>query len=376
MSNRSEPSDKQNPTILFVDDEPLSLKYFKASVGKYANVRTASSPDAAMEILESEGDEISVVVSDERMPRDSGVSFLSDVRKSWPSTIRILTSAYANIDNLQHAINDAAIYRFVPKPWNIDELCAAMQDALRVERSAAKLAEPVIGAISNGEAGEANLALLSVLASGLDAPLKSLDTEAQNLANLSGQGSLGAPVNTNAYIESWSARLRQSKIAASSGQILQDVEQCRSIANSIGRLARGLVAASANPASSMADTLLEIIEQNLRGPANGFALDTSRDFTYRMPREIMKFILTNMLRNSGANGRQSPPSGKIELFCGAAHNEVRLTVPSITSPAAFDDHQTWRTIRSALWAFGGELLTSTDEILGKSTCTVCLPKQA
>ena len=109
-------TDKKGGTILFVDDEPLSLKYFKASVGKYANVKTASSPDAAMEILASEGDEISVVVSDERMPRDSGVSFLSGVRKSWPSTVRVLTSAYANIDNLQHAINDAAIYRFVPKP--------------------------------------------------------------------------------------------------------------------------------------------------------------------------------------------------------------------------------------------------------------------
>lgn len=376
MSNRSETSDKQNPTILFVDDEPLSLKYFKASVGKYANVRTASSADAAMEILESEGDDISVVVSDERMPRDSGVSFLSDVRKSWPSTVRILTSAYADIENLQHAINDAAIYRFVPKPWNIDELCAAMQDALRVERSAAKLAEPVVGPISTGDASEANLALLSVLSSGLEAPLQSLQAAAQNLAYISGQGSLGAPVGTNAYIDSWSARLRQSKIAAGTEQILQDIERCRSMASSIGKLARGLVEASTTQSSSMADTVLEIIDQDLRGPAIGLVLDTSRDFTYRMPREIMKFILANLLRNSGAHGRQSQPSGKIELFCGAAHNEVRLEVPSAAAPRGLDDRQAWRTIRSALWAFGGELLMVNDEKLGKSTFTVCLPKQA
>ncbi|HML27723.1 MAG TPA: response regulator, partial [Hyphomicrobium sp.] len=93
MSKSSASGDKRNATILFVDDEPLSLKYFQASVGKYANVKTASNPDAALEILESEGDDIAVVVSDERMPRDSGVSFLSDVRKSWPSTVRVLTSA-------------------------------------------------------------------------------------------------------------------------------------------------------------------------------------------------------------------------------------------------------------------------------------------
>jgi CheY-like chemotaxis protein len=168
MANADVAPEKRNPTILFVDDEPLSLKYFKASVGKYATVKTASSADAAMDILQSEGSDISIVVSDERMPRESGVSFLSDVRKSWPSTIRILTSAYANIDNLQHAINDAAIYRFVPKPWNLDELCAAMQDALLVERSANEVAEPAIGPISGGDAEEASLALLAILASGFD----------------------------------------------------------------------------------------------------------------------------------------------------------------------------------------------------------------
>ena len=94
----------------------------------------ADTTEAALKILESEGDAISVVVSDERMPRDSGVSFLSDVRKSWPSTVRILTSAYANID-LQQAINGAAIHRFVPKPWNLDELCEAMREALQAERA-------------------------------------------------------------------------------------------------------------------------------------------------------------------------------------------------------------------------------------------------
>jgi two-component system probable response regulator PhcQ len=166
-------------TILFVDDEPLSLKYFKASVGKYAKVLTASSPDAALKILASDGDAISVVVSDERMPFESGVSFLSDVRKSWPSTVRILTSAYANIDNLQQAINGAAIYRFVPKPWDLDELCTAMQEALAAERAAEKVAQPFEanpfeGRVGSGDAQQANIELLAVLARELAADRKSV----------------------------------------------------------------------------------------------------------------------------------------------------------------------------------------------------------
>ena len=142
MISTSEQTAVARRTILFVDDEPLSQKYFKASVGRYANVLTASNPDAALKMLAASGDTISVVVSDERMPHDSGVSFLTNVRKSWPSTVRILTSAYADIENLQQAINGAAIYRFVPKPWDFDELCSAMQEALVAERVVEKVAAP------------------------------------------------------------------------------------------------------------------------------------------------------------------------------------------------------------------------------------------
>ena len=87
--------------VLFVDDEPLSQKYFKASINPFAEVLTASNPVEAREILASRSRDISVVVSDERMPLESGVPFLVGVRRSWPATRRVLTSAYADIDNLQ-----------------------------------------------------------------------------------------------------------------------------------------------------------------------------------------------------------------------------------------------------------------------------------
>ncbi len=377
MSKTEILSGKKPGTILFVDDEPLSLKYFKASVGKYASVKTASSPDAAMEILESDGDEISVVVSDERMPRESGVSFLSDVRKSRPSTVRILTSAYADIDNLQHAINDAAIFRFVPKPWNLDELCAAMQDALRVERSASALAEPILGPSSGGDAQDANLALLNILAAGLDAPLKSLDSEAREIAQLSGPALLDVPHGTASYMAVWSSRLQLSRIAAAADEINKAVEHCRSLAGSITKLARSLASPSAIQTSSMADTLYEVVEQSANGRPDGPTLDVSSDFTYRMPREIMKFVLASLLRG-GTTGRhgKTPSTAKIELYSGAAHNEVRIDLGTATGSRSLDDNRAWRTIRSALWAFGGELLTSTDENLGNSTLVVCLPKAA
>jgi two-component system probable response regulator PhcQ len=375
MSESEALTEKKTGTILFVDDEPLSQKYFEATVGKYANVRTASSADAALKILQDEGNDITVVVSDERMPRESGVSFLSDVRKSWPSTIRVLTSAYANIDNLQHAINDAAIYRFVPKPWNLDELCAAMQDALHAERSASTLAEPFLGPVSDGDAKDANIALLAILANGFDAPLKSLDAEAFELLQLSGQGAVDAQHTGPSYLQSWSSRLRQSKIAAASSQVQKDVEHCQSLASSISRLAHSLVNPDAMRPTSMADTLLEVLEQNINGSAKGLSLDPSQDFTYQMPREIMKFVLTNLLPGCRSQARQIDAAAeRIALVNGAAHNELRLTLGSDQARPAFDDNQTWRTIRSALWAFGGELRESADEKSGSHTIILGLPK--
>lgn len=370
-------SDKKNPTILFVDDEPLSLKYFKASVGKYANVRTASSANAALEILETEGNDISIVVSDERMPRESGVSFLSDVRKSWPSTIRILTSAYANIDNLQHAINDAAIYRFVPKPWNLEELCAAMQDALLVEHSAVELAAPVLGSVSGGDAQDANLALLAILASGFDAPLASLDAEAFQLSQIGSQTSLNATPISTSYMASWSSRLKQAKVSTAAIQVRRDVEHCKSLAKSIKNLANSLANPAGIPSSSMADTLWEVMEQNSAlAPAHP-PFDAAQDFTYRVPREIMKFVLANVLRG-GSDSRQKGTTAlysKIQLFTGEGHNEVRFTFEADQGAAALDE-RAWRTVRSSLWAFGGELLTSADEKQGNRALILCLPKGA
>jgi two-component system probable response regulator PhcQ len=368
---------RKSETILFVDDEPLSLKYFKSSIGKYANVMTASSPEAAMAIMGSDGNDISVVVSDERMPRDSGVSFLSEVRKSWPSTVRVLTSAYANIDNLQQAINDAAIYRFVPKPWNLDELCAAMQDALHAERSAAALTEPVFGPSTGGDAESANLALLAILASGLEAPLKSLEAESEQLALLSRPNSLEASPSVASYLGTWASRLRLGKMAGSTTQIRRDVEHCRSLVKSIGNLARSLADPAAAQTFSMADTISEVVEQAVICPSGKTfgGPGAGPDFAYRMPREIMKFVLANLLRGAMKSPIHTVDTfPRVELISGAEHNEVRIISALDREPVALEDNQSWRTVRCALWAFGGELFASTDKTLSTSTLTMCLPK--
>ena len=88
----------------------------------------------------------------------------------------------------------------------------------------------------------------------------------------------------------------------------------------------------------------------------------------------MKFILGHLLR--GPDPARAPRRLAVELFAGRAHNEIRIRFGADQSGPAIEDNQTWRTVRSALWAFGGEVLASTDQDLGKSALIVCLPKAA
>ncbi len=370
MIVKPEPDAGRGGTILFVDDEPLSLKYFKASVGKYANVVTADSTDAALKILAAEGDTISVVVSDERMPRDSGVSFLSSVRKSWPSTVRILTSAYANID-LQKAINGAAIHRFVPKPWDLDELCAAMQEALHAERTREDPSEPAQDGPRDAE--NANLELLVVLTRELAKPLESLDVETLKLSALMGAQPIAPLQNTQSQIASWSTRMRAVQIATAAHQIHHNIDYCKSLTAPITVLAEGLRGAAASQTFSMSETASEVLEKIARSHANRkfIALDARRDFQYRAPKPIMAFVLSNMLQSAIKQLADVRSDIAIELVPGHDGNEVRITAQLDGVDGRLREFE--RINRCALWAFGGELLQSSDTAAGTWTTAVRLP---
>lgn len=371
MTSTSEQAALARRTILFVDDEPLSQKYFKASVGQYANVVTASNPDAALKILSSGGEPISVVVSDERMPHESGVSFLTNVRKSWPSTVRILTSAYADID-LQQAINGAAIYRFVPKPWDFDELCLAMQEALVAERVAEKVAAPVARRLGDGNAENANIELLAVLARELAAPLGSLDREALQLSLLTGTRAIALKPTPPSQLATWSSQLRLGQIVASAAQVQRDVQLCRSLAGSIAELAAGLCGSETVQTPSMSETASEALEQIAvrRTDRKIITLDARQDFHYRAPKKIMSFVLVNLLQSALSRTPNGVPTEvTVELAAGADCNEVRITTRENTANPEFS-----RAVRCALWAFGGELHHANDRNTGTATTSVRLPK--
>jgi two-component system probable response regulator PhcQ len=118
--------------ILYVDDEPMALKYFDRLVSPLAPVITAASVEAGKTVLRERGDEIAVLVSDQRMPGAHGNELLRYARDHHPAMVRMLTTAYSELGEAIEAINSGEIYRYITKPWDLESLRADLKNALEL----------------------------------------------------------------------------------------------------------------------------------------------------------------------------------------------------------------------------------------------------
>lgn len=123
--------------VLFVDDDPANLVVCEAACGDDFEVVTASSAEAAMDLMRTE--EVGVIVADQRMPGTTGVELLERVRVEYPDTVRVLITAYSDIQAAIAAINRGRVRRYLRKPWEPGELKAELADALDIYAMTRKL---------------------------------------------------------------------------------------------------------------------------------------------------------------------------------------------------------------------------------------------
>lgn len=117
-------------TLLLLDDEENMLRSLVRLFRRDGyKVLTANSVREAFDLLAS--NTVQVIVSDQRMPDMSGTEFLAKVRDLYPDTVRMVLSGYTDLATITEAINRGAIYRFLTKPWNDDELRGHIQAAFR-----------------------------------------------------------------------------------------------------------------------------------------------------------------------------------------------------------------------------------------------------
>ncbi len=120
------------PTILFVDDEPMILNSLRRLFDDDYEVLTADSGKKGLDLLAKH--EVGVVISDQRMPEMLGHEFLSQAKNLRPDAIRILLTGYSDIDDTIRSINDGEIFRYVNKPWQASKLTETIDLAYKLHK--------------------------------------------------------------------------------------------------------------------------------------------------------------------------------------------------------------------------------------------------
>jgi two-component system probable response regulator PhcQ len=104
--------------ILYVDDEEESLKYFARAFEDQFRILTASNAQDGLKLVEQHGEGIGILMTDQRMPGEKGVWLLEKSRQLHPRVVRILATAFSDMDAAIAAVNTGAIYKYVTKPWD------------------------------------------------------------------------------------------------------------------------------------------------------------------------------------------------------------------------------------------------------------------
>ncbi len=144
--------DYKKYAILYVDDEEKSLKYFARAFEDQFRILTAPNAQEGFKLFEQHKDDIGVLMTDQRMPGEKGTWLLEKARQLRPRTIRILATAYSDMDAAIAAVNTGSIYRYVTKPWDPPQLETTLKRALEffiVQRERDNLLKEKVSVLHN-----------------------------------------------------------------------------------------------------------------------------------------------------------------------------------------------------------------------------------
>ncbi len=113
--------------VLIVDDEPDVCDSVHDLLRREFRVLKAHSAEEGYRIMQEE--EVHIVMSDQRMPQITGIEMLTKLKARHPHAIRMLFTGFADLESIIAAINQGHIFQFLKKPWQPEELLAAVRQA-------------------------------------------------------------------------------------------------------------------------------------------------------------------------------------------------------------------------------------------------------
>lgn len=113
-----------------MDDEEHNLHSFRASFRRDFEIFTANSGAQGLEVFKEEHPE--VIITDQRMPKMTGIEFLVELQKINSAPMRMLLTGYSDINAVVDSVNKGQVYRYMSKPWDANELKIAVNSAYEV----------------------------------------------------------------------------------------------------------------------------------------------------------------------------------------------------------------------------------------------------
>lgn len=226
------------PCILYVDDERANRVVFEQSFARAFRIRVASTAAEALEILKTEN--VGVLVTDQRMPGMSGNELLIRVKELYPDIVRIVITAYSDLDVLLRAVNEGLVSRYIVKPWDrveLEQLLTWSMQAFTMGRNNQALQLRLVQTERLVTLGSIHAAVIH----DINQPLSYLMTNAQRLRQL---GELAATlkelVDSRGDDASAGERNRATEIArdlpAIATDMLEGCEVILGLTNSVRRL--------------------------------------------------------------------------------------------------------------------------------------------
>ncbi|MCK5120302.1 MAG: response regulator, partial [Candidatus Latescibacteria bacterium] len=116
--------------ILVVDDEPHNLESLRRTFRREYNVFAAAGGEEGLSIVQQQ--KIALIITDQRMPGMTGIELLERAMAVHPRAIRIILTAFTDVDALIGAINAGGVYRYITKPWDPEELKITVKRAIEL----------------------------------------------------------------------------------------------------------------------------------------------------------------------------------------------------------------------------------------------------
>ena len=307
------------PSILFVDDEPTSRKWFALEFGDEFRVATAGGADEALEILRERSHEFGVLVTDYRMPERDGMKLLRAVQRDYRHVIRLLATAYAEKDVAIAAVNQGKVLRILEKPLDGEATREALREALSVFR-----AQAVERVVNEGRVAALREAL-GFLAHELNTPLA---TVRGYVSSVVARHVPGGPPGMAQFSED-----HPGELVAALERAERRALYCQSLVSTFVQSARDAYP-DAVPQSITASSLVEALldefpfEENER---SWVVSDVRHDFRLPGRRDLLYLVLCTLTKNAliALRGRTMP----------------RLFIEVDCTPTAPAGRQAWMRIR-------------------------------